>query len=203
LAYSADGSLLASGGTDHTVVLWDVFGERSVARTSARLSGEEGDRLWTDLADAEAGRAYRALRTLLEHGKGAATFLKARLQPVARIEGPWIARRIADLDNNQFAVREKAARDLEKRSDSIEGTLRKVLEGRPSLEVRRRIEALVKTQSPQRLRSLRAVEVLEHLGVPEAQALLRLLARGAPEARLTQEAKASLTRLATRPAAKP
>jgi hypothetical protein len=43
---------------------------------------------------------------------------------------------------------------------------------------------------------------LEYLGTPAAERLLRSLAKGMPEARLTQEAKASLERLGRR-AAKP
>ena len=54
--------------------------------------------------------------------------------------------------------------------------------------------------SPDELRALRAVEVLEHVGTPEARQVLEGLTQGAPEARLTQEAKASLERLARRPA---
>jgi hypothetical protein len=50
---------------------------------------------------------------------------------------------------------------------------------------------------------LRALEVLEHIATPEAQQVLKTLATGAPEARLTQEAKASLARLARRTASRP
>ena len=50
---------------------------------------------------------------------------------------------------------------------------------------------------------LRAVEVLERIGTPEARQVLAKLADGAPEARLTQEAKASLQRLAKRSAPGP
>jgi hypothetical protein len=56
---------------------------------------------------------------------------------------------------------------------------------------------------PGRLRELRAIEVLERLGTPEARQALETLAKGVPEARLTQEAKASLERLAKRSIARP
>ena len=49
------------------------------------------------------------------------------------------------------------------------------------------------------LQALRAVELLEHIGSREARQVLERLAKGAPEARLTREAKASLERLALRP----
>jgi hypothetical protein len=53
------------------------------------------------------------------------------------------------------------------------------------------------------LRDLRAVEVLEHIGTPKARQVLRTLARGAPAARLTREAKASLQRIVKMRPAKP
>ena len=46
------------------------------------------------------------------------------------------------------------------------------------------------------LRQVRAIEVLELIGTPDAKLLLRSLAGGAPEARLTREAKAAMERLA-------
>jgi hypothetical protein len=54
--------------------------------------------------------------------------------------------------------------------------------------------------SPVRLRSLRALEVLERAGTAEARQLIQRIAAGAAEARLTREAKASLERLARQPA---
>ncbi len=46
---------------------------------------------------------------------------------------------VADLDSPQFEVREKASEELDKLGPTAEGALRKVLEGNPSQEVRRRI----------------------------------------------------------------
>jgi cell division septum initiation protein DivIVA len=77
------------------------------------------------------------------------------------------------------------------------------LAGQPSPELQQRIQQLLEqletVPSAERLQALRAVEVLEIAGTPEARQLLEVLAKGAPEARLTQEAKASLERLTKRP----
>ena len=65
-------------------------------------------------------------------------------------------------------------------------------------ELQRLLEKLQgPTLDPARLRAVRAVEVLEQIASPEAVALLRRLAEGAPHAGLTREAKAALARLAS------
>jgi hypothetical protein len=81
-----------------------------------------------------------------------------------------------------------------------EPALRTGLEGKPSLEVRRRVEQLLKRleeqlPTPERLRTLRAIAVLEKIGTAEACELLRSLAEGAAGAGPTREAKSALRRL--------
>ena len=49
------------------------------------------------------------------------------------------------------------------------------------------------------LRPTRALELLEHLGTPEARRLLQTLASGNPSARLTIDAAAALRRLLREP----
>jgi hypothetical protein len=74
------------------------------------------------------------------------------------------------------------------------------------LEVRQRLELLLEKPAiprPEGFRTLRALEVLEYIGTPEAPTILESLAKGAPEARLTEEARLSLDRLAKRPVASP
>lgn len=59
-----------------------------------------------------------------------------------------ITRWIADLDNNQFAVREKATRELEKLGESAQPALRKALEDHPKSEARKRLERLTESGRP-------------------------------------------------------
>jgi RNA polymerase sigma factor (sigma-70 family) len=205
LDFSRDGRRLASGGEDAVILIWDVTGRITTGRERAvSLTKKDLDRLWTELGDKkDAARAYRAMRNLLGDPAGAVRLLRDQLRPVSAAEGARIARWIADLDSDEFAVREKAMTELA-RSGVAEAALRKVLEGRPSLEVRQRVKLLLdKLDLTDLLRGLRAVEVLEYLDTAEARHLLKALAGGAPEARLTQEAKVSLARLAARPVVKP
>jgi hypothetical protein len=53
-------------------------------------------------------------------------------------------------------------------------------------------------RSPEALRRIRAIEVLEHIATPEAKAVLQTMATGAPAAVETKDAKAALERLAQR-----
>jgi predicted Zn-dependent protease len=71
----------------------------------------------------------------------------------------------------------------------------------PYLEERLRLEW--KDPSAHSVRTLRALEVLELAGTQQARQVLQELAKGAPEAQLTQEAKAALERLARRVPALP
>lgn len=134
------------------------------------------------------------------------SFLRSRMRPLAL--DPRIAKLVVELDDEQFAVRERAAVQLEAQHDLAEPALRKAVARKPSLEARRRMTQLLDKLEgpvglPGHLQFLRALEVLENVATPEARDLLQTLADGAPEARLTQEAKASLDRLTKRAAAKP
>jgi RNA polymerase sigma factor (sigma-70 family) len=206
LDFSRDGRRLASAGYDATVLVWDVTGRITAEQVGAvALSEKELTRFWNELGDEKnAARSYQAMRMLLRDPTGTTRWLGGQVRPIPATAAAPIPRWIADLDSADFAVREKAMRELAERGEAVEGALRRVLEGTPSLEVRQRIKLLLeKMQGAHRLRMLRAVEVLEHLGTAEARQLLATLARGAPEARLTQDARASLARLTSQPIGNP
>jgi hypothetical protein len=131
--------------------------------------------------------------------------LRERLQPVAKPDAERVKRAIADLDSGDFKVRDRAARELEQLDELAEPAMQAALERGPSLEVRRRIEALMAkwantASAPERLRGIRAVLVLEMIGSAEARRILETLASGATGATLTREAAASSRRLADRAA---
>src|SRR5439155_3356285 len=115
-----------------------------------------------------------------------------------------LAQHVTDMNDKQYSVRDKAAKELEKLGESAEPALQKAVTANPSAEVRRRAEELLqKLRGPvthsEMLRAYRSVMVLEEIGTADAQEVLKDLAQGAPEARLTRDAKASLERFAKRP----
>lgn len=203
LAYSPDGVLLASGSSDHTAIIWDVMGHTDATRQPrVQLDRKSLNDLWADLASADASKAFRAIQLLVTSSQQSVPFLNDQIQPATAGNQKRIAQLIADLDNESFEVRENGSRALMQIGEYAESSLRTALAGKPSAEVRRRAEAIVAeldpAKSPARLRQLRAIEVLEYIGTPEAKKLLEKLAAGAPEARLTQETKASIDRLTKR-----
>jgi RNA polymerase sigma factor (sigma-70 family) len=203
LTFSDDGRSLVSGGGDTTTLVWTVW-PTVPAEESAELPLSERERLWTTLADTDASRAWRAIGVLRGHPRSGVSLLGERLRETIRPDGERITRLIHDLDSEQFEVRARAEAELEKLDELAEAPLRQFLHKESaSLEVRRRVEGLLKrlegpVVSPETLRRLRAVELLERIGSEEARRVLQTLAGGAAEGRLTREAKAALARLPKR-----
>lgn len=167
------------------------------------LETKELEAAWKELASEEFPNAYQALGTLAADPKQTVTFLKEHLQPVTPVDARQIEKLLVDLDSDQFAVRQKATDELSRLGDRVEPHLRKALQGKPTLEVRRRLDDLLRKQEEQPppgdvARDLRAVALLEHLGTPEARQVLQRMAQGAPGVRRTREAVEALERLAER-----
>jgi hypothetical protein len=197
LAYSPDGKRLASASADTTALIWNV-GES--ASGPGPLSAKELRSLYDDLAGADASRAFRAVSRLIAVPQQSVPFLQERLPPATPLDPERTARLIADLGADRFSVREKASADLLALGEAVRPAIERTLKAQPALEVRRRLEAIrekidQQVLSSDSLRAVRAAEALEAIGTPEAKRLLALLARGAAEARLTQEASAALDRL--------
>lgn len=202
LAFSPDGKTLISGSQDTTALVWDLTGRLEPKR---RLTEDDLKRTWDTLTQRDAAAGYRAIQALVADPERSIPLLRTRLKPVPVVAEVQLKRWIAELGSDQFAEREKAARELEKQEEAALHALRQALEARPALEIRRRLEQLLEkaergewTPSPERLRTRRALEVLERAGTPEARRVLETLAGGAPGAWLTLDAEAALGRLAKR-----
>jgi WD40 repeat protein len=151
VAFSHDGRFLASGSWDTTVLLWDL--------RQVRLLG-----LWS-LLGGKPEEAASAAKALAACPDGLVPFLQERLRQARAREAPF-ARLIADLDSDQFDVRDKASRQLERAGAAAAFALRLALEGQPSAEVRRRAEELL--SKPMVAREENFQRLLGDLNSPDA-----------------------------------
>jgi RNA polymerase sigma factor (sigma-70 family) len=199
VAFSPDGKLLISASADTTLLLWDAASLVPAKESGRELTSTELESLWSDLAGSDAAKAHRAIWSMVAVPRSSVAFLKANLLPETAAEPARIAKLLADLDYDNFAVRRKATAQLEKLGESAVPALRERLKDEARPEVRRRVEGLLEKWTQERLRTLRSVEVLENIGTEEAKNVLQKVANGAPGVLLSQESKASLERLGKRP----
>lgn len=198
LDVSADGRVAATGHPDTRILLWDLSKAKDPAPPAPAATA------WDDLSGASA-RGYRTVRSLTAHPKTALELLREKLRPAADPEPSKIKRLIADLDDPSFRVRGQAQTQLAGLGPVALPHLQEALKKQPSAELHKRLEELIaKLSVPgpvsgEDLRRVRAVEVLERIGTPDARKLLEVLAKGAASAASTAEARAALERLGGKP----
>ena len=194
--FSPDGTRMATGGRDHCVLIWEALKVKQ--RTLAKApSLAERDAWWAALGS-DAPAAYKVIGQLVDAPEHALPLFKERVHPVPIEYARTVAKLIAQLGSEAFAKREKAERVLEEMREDATPFLKRAIQGNVDLEVRHRVERLLKKSeeiSTNYKRHHRAVLTLEWIGTPAARALLRTLADGAPSARLTVEARAALKQL--------
>jgi WD40 repeat protein len=199
LAFAPDGRVLASGGQESTILLWDLTAQAERPNSKgASLTAQELEKLWTDLAGA-AAVAERAIWALADSPKSSLPLFKARLEAVAPADRKRISQLLEDLDSTQFAVRDKATKALVQMGEAAERAIRKVLASSPSLETRLRLERILTLSKSgdqkEVIRKLRAIETLEHIGTSAARRLLEAIERDASNYKVADAAAGALGRL--------
>jgi RNA polymerase sigma factor (sigma-70 family) len=201
VAFSPDGRTIVSGGGDGTLLVWDVTGRMKDGKfVAAELTAAERDAAWSAVLDTDGAKVHQAIWALVAAPKQALPLLKGALKAPRSVDQKVLDRLIRDLDDDAFAVREKATRELEGIGEPAVDTLRKAMKESGSAEVRDRAERLLsglegQSARDRALRLNRGLEVLEHIGTAEARRLLKALAAGPATAVLTQKAKAALKRM--------
>jgi hypothetical protein len=202
-AFTADGRALVTASDDGTLLVWDAAG---AARAAPEAVPDERRvrAAWADLGSSDPVRALAGVRILAAAPARAAPLIRAAVRPAAPVDAAAVDRLLADLASETFATREKATAGLIAAGDAAEEKVRAFLVATPSPEARQRAAQVLGAVSgppatADRRRELRAVEALEWAGTSGAEALLRELAKGAPDARLTRDAADSLRRLGERP----
>jgi hypothetical protein len=199
-ALSPDGQRLVLGHLDTTFTVWD-WSEllASALRPEGPLPRTEI--LWDSLASSDARSALLAIQGLVDNPQVAVSLLQERITS----SGPQaIQSLIADLENEDFAVRESATKALAAIGTDALGPLRTAASQSDSPEVRDRASRLLRSMKVRKdqlpgadLRAIRAVEVLERIGSSETKTLLAKWEKECAGTLLGHEAKAASTRLAT------
>jgi hypothetical protein len=201
LAFSSDGKRLISGSADTTILVWDVT--RLAARAppdSRELSPQELKSCWDDLLDQDAVKSFLALELLAGSPKQSGPFLRDELmKPPTPLNVKQVEQWVQELDHPRYAVRQHATYELAKLSDDVQTHLQKALERDPSPEARRRLRDLLEHTGErylrgEKLRRMRAIELLDRLNTAEARETLKFLADGPGYSPLTREARWSLSR---------
>ncbi|HLW65116.1 MAG TPA: hypothetical protein VKS79_07305 [Gemmataceae bacterium] len=197
LAFAPDSRTLATGLANGTVTIWDVAPTKP--QTSGRLSDAELRVAWSNLTGDDAGRAHQALWQLAAARDQATTLLTTQLKSIVSVSDEHLRKLISDLDSNRFATREAASKELSGLGDRALPALRAAKNGRLSKESEWRIDRLLNRRfvplAIDTVRFLRAIEVLERIGTPEARQLLVKLSEGDPRALETRAAREALERL--------
>jgi hypothetical protein len=186
------------------VLLLTLAPAGGVAQKGKPLGPKELEALWKTLMTDSAKDAYKALWALVEAPDQAVPFLRKRILPRAPVKAERLQQLLRDLDSDQEKVADAAFKELERLDDLAVRALRRFLQdGKTTKAGRQRAEKLLTrlerfVMTPEQLRELRALEVLELIGSAEARKVLEGLAKGAPEAMLTKEAGAAAERLRRR-----
>lgn len=191
--FSPDGRRVVSAGQlDGTALVWRIFDPAPAER-----SAEELESLWADLIK-DGKVAHKAVGSFIA-ARQTAGFLKGHVKLAtgpteAQVEG-WLS----DLGSSQFKKREAAQNELMRAGELVERQLTEALSVSTDAEVRSRLSRILESiahgdMRPEQLRELRVVEVLGHIDSDEARGVLQELAKGAPEAAVTRQARSALAR---------
>jgi hypothetical protein len=133
----------------------------------------------------------------------AVEFLRSRVRPVPKLSDAILELVFRALDAEEFKDRQEARKELDRLGRAAVPRVKARLAAGGSDELKRHLGAFLaqhdrQEPSPDELRALRAVEILEAIGTPSARKLLGELAAGEPGIRLTEDAAGAVRHLGRR-----
>lgn len=195
LAISPNSRLIAAGLADTSILLWAMPEPIGGKTTAPSLEGD-----WKLLQEGGAAEARAAMGRLVRRDD-AVPFLGSRLREIPPGAAEIVEELLRGLDSEGAADRERARRDLAALGDEIEDRLRMPLPAGATVELREAVQDLLSglqhpvTRSRRALAGLRAVQVLEWIRTPDAQAVLEEVSATAPSTRVRQRAVQGVLRI--------
>jgi WD40 repeat protein len=196
VVWSPDGSRLLSGAGDHQVLVWDAS-VRTLAGKAHALPAANRPAAWDQLGTQKSKEALKTIAALAADPDAAVAFLGERVKPIPTADAAALDRIFRQLDAKAFAAREQASRDLDALGTGAIGGVRERAARATSAEVKGRADAFLRKfdtddLGPDRVRYLRALDVLTTADTPAAWKLVEALAGGAPDVWETEAARQAL-----------
>jgi WD40 repeat protein len=195
IAFSHDGTLLATGHTDGSVYLWSTRAAWDQTGALLSMGDTAAQRYWNELGE-EGRKPAIAWQYLIRNPKGATEMLRKNLNQIASEPG------LADAFENAIASLSSEGRAASDGSPPVPlmmQALHQAIEKAPSDESRAHYQQLLdaasRPLSPETRRPILAILLAEQLDTAESQELIEKFAAGAGTAYETQVAKAALARI--------
>ncbi|MBI2805538.1 MAG: WD40 repeat domain-containing protein [Planctomycetes bacterium] len=201
VAFARGDRSVYSASTDGTVLHWDLPGLSNDGKLPQLTLGfQELENAWHTLSTKETARGHEAMWRCIASAKQA---VPALTKKIYLLDPERVKKLFKDLDSGHYPTRNAAMTELTNYGRWMEGRYDRAMNEPPSLEYKRRVDALkqklASAKSPslvqERLRVRRIMLMCEQAGTPEAVEALQNLAARAPEEELRQEAAAALRRM--------
>jgi WD40 repeat protein len=161
---------------------------------AAQIDEATLETLWNDLNTDNDLRLQRIQQAFKAAPKPAVELFRKKIPPISKELAAKVEQWMVNLDDQVFTVRDQAMKDLKDVVHTFGPLIKTRQEKEPAGEIRNRLTFLLKQTAGEPLpaslvRELRALAILEQIATAEAVQLLTDLANGAPQARLTNEAR--------------